>query len=497
MVQNVFTEQLTGSTLTLTSANGQSVALTASNTGNLLSGGNQVQSGGGGGGSSVTVYANSSVLPLENLTAGDMAFANNNNTLYLTNGFGWYKIALINQTPSITANLSTVSLGSDGNTALIGYSVSEPEGTPVTVSVANSGLANTSQGNVVLYTSNNTIEINNFAAEGSEWTANVILSVSDGVNIGTSSVTVEVTYGFSETEWFLDYNQGSGSSTNIDPAFGKTTGHTNFSTSTVMGTTNPSDVSMSYDGTKIYVITYGDDNITEMPLSTPFDISTVDGTSKQTINLSGAGETVPRGVHLTPDGLHLYAVGQTLDEVYHWELSTANDITTAGTRETNSSLSILVPHGIWVDNSGTYMFIYDSEATTDDRVARYTMTTPHDISTLSSPQWRTRTQLGGSQTSPGGIFLNPTGTEMYLVGYAANGMEYYHLSTPFDLTTATLIDFVSVNLIGSAGQTNVMGCHIAYNQSLGSNSYIYIVNYGNETVRQSNVALQTTATYPS
>ena len=192
MVQNVFTEQLTGSTLTLTSANGQSVALTASNTGSLLSGGSEV--GTGGGGSGVTVYANSSVFPLDNLTAGEMAFANNNNTLYLTNGFGWYKIALINTDPSVTANVTAVSLGGTANTILVGYTVTEPEGTPVTVTIANSGIANTSQGNIVHYTANNTLEINNFAGEGSEWSANVTITVSDGVGIAAASFSVSVVY---------------------------------------------------------------------------------------------------------------------------------------------------------------------------------------------------------------------------------------------------------------------------------------------------------------
>ena len=200
MTQNVFTEQLTGSSLTLTSANGQSVALTASNTGSLLSGGAAVSAaagaggGGGGGGSGVTVYANSSVLPLQNLTAGDMAFANNNNTLYLTNGFGWYKIALINQTPTLTANVTSVSLGGSANTILIGYTVNEPDGTPVIVTVSNSGIADTSLGTVVHYDSNNTIEVNNFAAEGNEWTANVIISATDGVNVAVDSFTIRILY---------------------------------------------------------------------------------------------------------------------------------------------------------------------------------------------------------------------------------------------------------------------------------------------------------------
>ena len=303
MVQNVFTEQLTGSTLTLTSANGQSVALTASNTGTLLSGGSEVAAGGGGSG--VTVYANSSVLPLENLTAGDMAFANNNNTLYLSNGFGWYKIALINQTPSITANLSSVSLGSDGNTAFVSYTVSEPEGTPVTVSVANSGLANTSQGNVVLYTSNNTIEINNFAAEGSEWSANIVLTVSDGVNLGTASFSVEVVY--------------SGTIYKIS-----STSHTNGTQETpnyAWGTNNMLNGGISSDGTRYYRPTFTNNTIQQWNLSTPFDVSTLSSTSG--MNLTNAS-----GIHMTTDGGHFVVTDRS--NMYCYPTSSAHNIASPG-----------------------------------------------------------------------------------------------------------------------------------------------------------------------
>lgn len=189
MVQKIFTEQLTGSSLTLTSANGQSVALTASNTGSLVSGGVEV---GSDQGPAVAVYSNSASFPLQDLVAGSMAFANNNNTLYLTNGSGWYKIALINQTPSINASIESATLGSTGNTVLFTYTTNEPEGTPVSVTISNSGISNTDVANIVHYTSNNTIEFNNFGTDG--YSANVILTVSDGVNIGTDSVTVQVSF---------------------------------------------------------------------------------------------------------------------------------------------------------------------------------------------------------------------------------------------------------------------------------------------------------------
>lgn len=148
----------------------------------------------GGGGGGTTAYANTAQLPLTGLEAGQMAFDEAGNRLYISNGSGWYKITLINTDPTITANAVSVKLGSSGNTVLVGYTYNEPEGTPTTITIANSGIANTSQGNVVHYSANQTLEINNFSAEGDEWTANVVLTVSDGENTGIDSFTISVVY---------------------------------------------------------------------------------------------------------------------------------------------------------------------------------------------------------------------------------------------------------------------------------------------------------------
>ena len=171
-------------------------------------------------GGSVEVYANASILPLTGLEAGQMAYNQANNALLIRNGSGWYSIALVNQDPSVTASVSSISLGADGNTAYFTYTISEPDGSPVTFTVANSGISNTSQGNVVHYSSNNTIEVNNFAAEGSEWSANITLSASDGISVGAATVSVEVAYfdpvfAPSQSADILNYTLGSGVASSV------------------------------------------------------------------------------------------------------------------------------------------------------------------------------------------------------------------------------------------------------------------------------------------
>ena len=134
-----------------------------------------------------TIYANNASLPRSGLTAGQYAFSTANSTLFYTNGSGWYKVTTINQTPSITLSANSVTLES-ANVADLNYTVDEPEGTPVTISVSNSGIANTSVANVELFLSNNTIRFNKLSEDFLE--ANVIVSASDGINIGIAFTNI-------------------------------------------------------------------------------------------------------------------------------------------------------------------------------------------------------------------------------------------------------------------------------------------------------------------
>ena len=69
-------------------------------------------------GSSTTVYATIDDLPLSGASTGDQAYVSGNNRLYIWNGTGWYNIALINTTPSISGVLGTYSLATVSYTHL-------------------------------------------------------------------------------------------------------------------------------------------------------------------------------------------------------------------------------------------------------------------------------------------------------------------------------------------------------------------------------------------
>jgi hypothetical protein len=192
MTQKVNFSNLTGDDLTV---------------GNTVITGTGVTVGGETLGGSVKSYANASIFPLTNLTTGEMAFSESNNALYFTNGSGWYQMSLVNRTPTVSLSSGSISLGRFGNTADVTYTVSEPEGTPVAITVSNSGIANTSFANMQLYTSNNTITINNLGFATANSFA-VTVSASDGVNIGTATANVAVSYQPAGSYYYLSIPEG-------------------------------------------------------------------------------------------------------------------------------------------------------------------------------------------------------------------------------------------------------------------------------------------------
>lgn len=141
-------------------------------------------------------YGATSDLPLTQNQVGDQAFVTSNNNLYVWNGSGWYKIATVNLTPSITTQPeSTYTFQTDGTAISVTLAATDPEGFPLTWSATESGmgtLATKSQSdNVFTYTPST-----DSGDQGSSFTAT--FSVTDGVNTAVSN-TATFTIGIDVT----------------------------------------------------------------------------------------------------------------------------------------------------------------------------------------------------------------------------------------------------------------------------------------------------------
>ena len=247
-------------------ASGNSFVITDGTHSSSIPAGTDVGSGG------ATVYANSQAFPLTGLNAGDFAFASNNNTLYMTNGSGWYKIALVNQNPSITLSATSVTTEPGSNTANVTYTVTEPENTPTTITISYDF---TSNANIVHDSSNTNISITN--TDANTYTGNVTVTVSDGINtgVGTISLTNTVVTAIENSIYTSLLAKASGNNgENTSITDGSSTNHTiTLNGSPTVQSFSPyraGGYSLSFDGTGDY-------------LSIPTDTSLELGSSNYTI----------------------------------------------------------------------------------------------------------------------------------------------------------------------------------------------------------------------
>lgn len=197
---------------TVVTANGVSTVETTggvvSNAGFASASSSQI--GGGGG---VTAYSTINDLPLANNSAGDMAYVSSTGRLYIHSGTGWYNIALINQSPTITSgSADTYELASNGTSTVITLQANDPEGIPITwsYSVTSGSLTNGGGTTATVTQSNNvfTITPTTNTAHGGEFT--LTFSASDGVNIATDISAFSLSF---VPDWanayFLNFIQSS------------------------------------------------------------------------------------------------------------------------------------------------------------------------------------------------------------------------------------------------------------------------------------------------
>jgi len=139
-----------------------------------------------GAGSTVTVYATAADLPLSGNTAGAQAYVTATNRLYIWTGTGWYNIALINTSPTITTGSSaTYTLSTDGTATVITLAATDPEEVPITWSyaVTTGSLGSTA----TVSQSDNVFTITPSTVEANAGTFSLTFTASDGVNTDTST----------------------------------------------------------------------------------------------------------------------------------------------------------------------------------------------------------------------------------------------------------------------------------------------------------------------
>ena len=203
----------------------------------------------------------------------------------------------------------------------------------------------------------------------------------------------------------------------------------------------PADVQFSADGLTMYVLINTTNAVYQYTLSTPWAASTAVITSANSWNLSSAvaigspfrtatQDATPRSVFFKPDGLKMFMLGSTTNDVYEYVLSTAWDQSTAVLSTSYAISSDATAKGLFFKSDGTKMYIVGS---TTDTVYEYNLGTAWTVTGA--------TQVGSFSVSaqslqPQSLAFKPDGLKMYVLDLDALSVDEYNLSTAWSVTTA-------------------------------------------------------------
>jgi len=188
----------------------------------------------------------------------------------------------------------------------------------------------------------------------------------------------------------------------------------------------------------MYVIGQGGDDVNEYDLSTAWNVSTASYLQNFSI---AAEETFPQGVFFKPDGLKMYVIGTVGDDVNEYDLSLAWDISTASFLQSSSvAAQDTNPAGLFFRADGLKMYVIGF---TGDAVYEYDLSTAWDVSTTSYVQ---NFSVAAQETNPTGVFFNPNGFKMYVIGSSGDDVNEYDLNSVWDVSTASYVQNFSVSL---------------------------------------------------
>jgi predicted NAD-dependent protein-ADP-ribosyltransferase YbiA (DUF1768 family) len=213
--------------------------------------------------------------------------------------------------------------------------------------------------------------------------------------------------------------------------------------------TSPQDLFFSPDGLKMYVIGSSGDDVNEYNLSTAWVVSSA---VYSTVFSVAGQDTAPAGLFFRADGTKMYVVGQANDAVYQYTLSTPWSVATASYDSVSFSVATqeTTPAAIFFKPNGLSMYVTGS---TGDAVYQYTLSTAWNVSTATFLQ---SFSVSGQESAPNGLFFTGDGSRMFVIGITGDDVNVYNLTTPWDISTS-----VFVNVFSVAGQdTSPTGIYI-------------------------------------
>jgi hypothetical protein len=250
---------------------------------------------------------------------------------------------------------------------------------------------------------------------------------------------------------------------------------------------SPQDVFFKPDGLSMFVMGNSPNRfVFQYTLSTAWSIATASYASKSFSVASQ--ETSPTGLWFKTDGTVMYVVGTVNDTVFQYALSTAWDVSTASYGGVFYSFAAqeTSPQQVNLSDDGLKMWMLGA---TGDDIWEYNLGTAWNVSTATPVN---NFYIGFQDTAPTGLFIDSTApNRVYMVGSATDTVyQYYTENNAVKLDTQKLYvsggltvndNFVAGQNAYVDGALGVQGQAIIGSLSVGSTTITGTPNLGTGT----------------
>lgn len=131
------------------------------------------------------------------------------------------------------------------------------------------------------------------------------------------------------------------------------------------------------------------------------------------------------------DGIHSTSRSTVYELTFYTNPDIANMTYDTG-KDFSTSSQESDPQSMWMNPSGTKLFVLGAA---NDTVYEYDLSTSDDVSTASYNN--VSFSISSQETTPTGLCFSPDGYNMYIVGRANDKVHQYSLTTAYDLSTAS------------------------------------------------------------
>lgn len=233
----------------------------------------------------------------------------------------------------------------------------------------------------------------------------------------------------------------------------------------------PYGVAFSSDGSKMYIAGYWNEAVFQYTLSASWDVSTATYANKS--KYYGSQDHYACRATFSSDGSKMYIMGSITDTVFQYTLSTFWDVSAATYADKFKDIGDEedASRGLTFSSDGSKMYVVGIN---NDTVFQYTLSILWDVSAATyANKFK---DVSSEDDTPYGVAFSFDGNAMYVLGYTADTVFQYALSTSWDVSTAVYADKFK-----DVGSEDIYPFDITFSTD---GSKMYIMGDNNDTVYQ-------------